>query len=106
MLRRQLRGVGVVLQHAGEGQLGPAQAEIHRRLGRVLDKLRQVVPRAQPGQDAVALPSPGDDLFAGEIAEKMPVVLLRELLNSPVEAVVVPSERHEHPFLAFASHAA
>ena len=58
MFRRHLRGVGVVLQHAGKAQVRPAETEIHRRLGRVFDKLRQVVARPQPGQDAVTLLSP------------------------------------------------
>ena len=58
------------------------QAEIHRRLVDGFDKFREVVARAEPGQNTIAFPAPRDDLFPGHIGVKMPAVLPRIFLNA------------------------
>jgi hypothetical protein len=82
MIRRQFGGMRVVFQHAGKFQLRPAVAEIHRREPGGFDKLREVVAGAEPGENAVAFPAPGDDFFAGVIGVKMPAVFLCIFFNA------------------------
>ncbi len=106
MLRHQLRGLGVILQHARITQVRPPEAEVHCWLGCVFDKVRQVVPRTQPGQDAVAFPAPGNDLFAREIAGEVPVVFQGEFLDAAVQAVIIPAEHQQDALLPFACHLA
>src|SRR2546421_4932283 len=70
----QLRGMSVVLENASKLELGPAKTEIHRGLTCMDDKVRQVIARPQPGENPVALPSPGDDFFAREVGRQMPMM--------------------------------
>src|SRR5205085_10076740 len=49
----------VVHQNSGEFQMGPAKTEIHGWPPCLHYKLGKVIPRAQPGENAVAFPTPG-----------------------------------------------
>jgi hypothetical protein len=95
----ELGGVGVVLEHAGELQMGTPEAEIDGRLIFALDELRQFVPGPQPGEDAVPFPTPGDDLFAGEVCGEKPGVFLSVFFDAAMEPVVVPAEGDQDAFM-------
>ena len=99
MFRHQLRGMRVVFEHAGKLQVRPAKAEINGRLVFAFDKFRQLVPRAQPRKDAVALPAPGDQLFAREVRRKKPRMFLRVFFNAAMKPVIVPAKRQEYSSL-------
>ncbi len=99
MLRHQGSRVGVVFKHPGELQMRPAKTEIHRGLARLPDKFRQVVARPQPGENTIALPAPRNDLFAGEIGGKMPLMLQRIFFNAAVQPVIIPAQGDQHAFL-------
>ena len=105
MIGHQLGRMGVVFEHAGEMQMRAAEAEVHRGLVLALHKLRQVVPRPEPGQDAVALPAPGNNLLPRQIGREKPRVLLSVALDAPVEPVVIPAERQQDSSL-YSSHVA
>src|SRR5205085_8705914 len=92
MFGDELGGVRVIFEHTREIQMRPAKTEINGRFAGVADELRQIVAGAEPREDAVAFPAPGDDLLAGEVGGKMPAVFLREFFNAAVETVVVPAE--------------
>ena len=101
MVGDELRRMGVVFQHAGKFQLQPAQAEIHRGPSGGLDKFGQVVAGPQPGQNAIALPSPRNDFFPREVGIQMPAVFLGIFFNALMQAVIVPPQCQQHSFLFF-----
>ena len=105
MIRHQLGSVGVVFEHARKMQVGTAEAEVHRGLVLALHELRQVVPGAEPGEDAIALPAPRNDLLPRKIGGEKPRVLLSIPLYAPVEPVIIPAERKQNSLL-FLSHVA
>src|SRR5580658_1375600 len=81
--------------------MGAAVAKIHRGFFGLDNKFGQIIARAEPGQDAIAFPSPGDDFLAGEIGGEMPMALLRKFFNAAMQTVIIPAERNKNPFLAF-----
>src|SRR5437870_5694572 len=64
MFGHHLRRVRMVLQHARKMQLRPSETEIHRGFVFPFYELGQLVPRAEPRQNAISLPAPGNDLLA------------------------------------------
>ena len=104
MLGGQLRGMGVIFQHAGKAQLRTAEAEIHCGLFGVRHEFRQIVAGAKPRQNPVALPPPRNDLLPGQIRGEMPVVFLGEFFNAAMQPVIIPAEGNQDPLLAFARH--
>src|SRR5262249_41208469 len=90
---------GVVLEHARKIQVRPAKAEVDGGLSSGADEFREVVSRAEPRENAVAFPAPGNDFFARKVCGKMPAVLLREFFDPAVHAVIVPSKRNQDPLL-------
>ncbi len=101
MFGHQLRGVRVVLQHAGIFQLRPAETEIHRGFRRMRHEIRQIVARSKPGQNSVPFPTPGNDPLPRQIGRQMPIMLQGEFFYPPVQPVVIPSQRHQNTLLAF-----
>src|SRR5690349_9065963 len=99
MFSRQLCRMRMILQYPGKSQLGTAITEVHRRFFDADDKLRQIIPGSEPGQNAMSFPTPGDDLLPGQIGRKVPVVFLGKLFDSAVQSIVVPSERDQDPLL-------
>src|SRR5262245_46659213 len=65
MLRDEFGGMRMVFEHSWESEVRPAKAEIHRRPFGAFDKLCEIVPCPEPGQDPVAFPTPRNDLFPG-----------------------------------------
>ena len=92
MFGYKLRSMRVVFQHASEFQVLAAEAEINGGLFGIHNKFRQIIASAEPGQDAVAFPTPGNDLLASKIGGEMPIVLLGKFLNAPVQTVVIPAK--------------
>ena len=99
-------GVRMIFQHAGKFQLRPAETEIHRGFFDGLDEFRQVIARAEPGENAVARPAPGNDFFAGEIRVKMPAMLLGIFFNALMQPVIIPAQSQQDALLFFAHRAA
>ena len=99
MLGHQLGGMGMILQYPGKSQLGTAKTEIHGWFFGADDKLRQIIPGAEPGQNPMSFPTPGNHLLPGQIGGKVPVVFLGKFLDPAVQSVVVPSKRDQNPLL-------
>jgi hypothetical protein len=53
------RGGGVIFEHARERKIGATETEIHRGFLRMENKIRQIVARAEPGENAVPVPTQG-----------------------------------------------
>src|ERR1017187_10497132 len=103
MIGNQLGSMGVVFEHAGEVQVGTAEAKIHGGFVLALDKFRQVVPGAEPGENAIAFPAPGNDLLPREIRGEEPGAFLSIPFYAPVEPVIIPAECKQDSSL-FGSH--
>src|SRR5690349_22321130 len=101
MFGDQLRGMGMVLEDARKFQLPPAETEIDGGLLRLDDKLGQIIAGAEPRENAVAQPAPGNDFFARQIGGEVPAMFERELFDAAMQAVIVPAECHEHAPLVF-----
>ena len=91
MVGHQLAAVRVVNQHTRKGQVRTAPAEINRRLAGLLNEIRQIIALPQPGQDAVALPAPRDELLTGVNGREVPVVFAGILLDAAMHGIVVPA---------------
>jgi len=75
MLGGKFRRGEVIRQYAGKPEVRTAKTEIHRGQFRFNHKTRPDRAGAEPGQDAVPLPSPRDDLFLGDIGGQVPACL-------------------------------
>lgn len=100
MLRCQPATKCVIHQHVGIRQVQPAEAEIYGRFCGVDHIFGEITTCTQPGQDAIALPTPRNDLFLGYVRAQMPVIFLRVLLDALVQTVIIPSERDLNSFLS------
>src|SRR4051794_2396831 len=101
MFGDQIGGVGVIFKHAGEAEVGAAETEIYGGLFGATDEFREIVSGAEPGEDAITLPTPGNHLLTREVCGKVPLVFESVTFNAAVQAVIVPTERHQYPLLIF-----
>ncbi len=92
MIRNQLSTGMMIHQDAGEGELRPPETEIHRWFFGIQDKFSQIIPDAEPGEDAIAFPAPWDNAFTGHIRAQMPVMFLGIFFNAGVEPVIIPAQ--------------
>ena len=102
MFGDQFAGLRVILHHVSEGCVPAAQGEVDRRLVGLAHEVGQVVARAQPGQDAVAIPAPRnhflvDDAMRGQV----PAVLGGIGGDALEQAMVIPTEREQDITRAF-----
>jgi len=67
----------------------------------MLYELGQIITSAQPGKDAVSLPTPGDNFLTCEVSREVPTVFLRITFDATMEAVIVSPKRDQHSFLDF-----
>ena len=91
MVGYYLSGVGVVFKDARKVQVGPAETEVHGGLVLLFHEFRQLVPGTQPGQDAVAFPSPRHDFLTRHICGERPIVFSSIGLNAAMEPVIIPA---------------
>src|SRR5262249_37622456 len=91
MFGRQSRALRMVHQHTWKPQVRPAKAEIHRRLPRAHNKVREIVTRTKPGENTVTFPTPGNDFFTCHVTAKVPAVFLGVTFNTAMQALVVPA---------------
>lgn len=80
--------------------MGPTEAEVHGRLFDGLDEFGQIVARAQPGKDTIALPSPGDHFFPGQIGVEVPAILTGKFFDALMQMVVIPAEGQQDALLS------
>ena len=91
--------VRVIFEHPRKRQVRPAEAEVHRGQLRLNDELGEVVARAEPREDAVALPAPRDELLARVVRREVPVVFLRVFLDAAMQPVIIPAEYEQDALL-------
>ena len=96
MFRRDLTGLGVVLDHVGEGRPAATQGEVDRRLAGLQDEVRQIVAGAQPGQDAVTVPAPRNHLLVDDaVRGQVPAVFGGVGGDALEQTVIIPAECKE-----------
>jgi hypothetical protein len=52
--------------------------------------------RTQPGQDAVTIPTPRNNLFPHQIPGQPPALFLRIFFNAAMPLVIVPTQHQQH----------
>src|SRR5262249_34909115 len=97
MVGNEPGGMSIVLEHASKLQMRPAKAEIHSRFFRFDHEIRQLVSDAQPGQNAIAAPTPRQNVVVRERGRKVPAMLQGIALDAPVQAGVVPTQGNKDP---------
>ena len=91
MFSYQPGGISGIFQHPREFQLWSAKAEIHRRLPGTDHKIRQIIVRPQPGENAVTVSTPGNNLLASHIFGQLPTMFLRISLDAAMQPVIIPA---------------
>lgn len=71
-------------------------AEVDRGFPRLDHEIGQVVPSTEPGQNAISVPAPGDDLFTGDVGVEMPAVFQGIFFDAAVDPVVVPAQGQQY----------
>ena len=93
VLGDQLARLRVILHHMGEGRISAAQGEVDGRLLRLPDEVGQIVAGAKPSEDAVAIPTPRDDLLMDDaMGGQMPPVLGCVSRDTLQQTMVIPAE--------------
>jgi len=67
----------MIFQDAREIQIRPPKTVVHRRPIGPLHKFCQIITGAQPRQDAIAFPTPGNHFLARQIRREIPFVFQR-----------------------------
>ena len=102
MFRGDLAGLGVVLDHVGERGAAATQGEVDRRLVGFQDEVGEVVAGAEPSEDAVAFPAPGNHLLVDDaVGGQMPAVFRSIGGDALEQPVVIPAEGEKHVPRAF-----
>ena len=61
------------------------------------DEIGEIVSRAEPGEDTVPIPTPGNYLLSRYLRREMPTMFLRVLLDSTLKPIIVPTQDEQNP---------
>src|SRR5262245_46515928 len=95
MFSYQRSRMRVVLEDARKFQLRPAKTEIYGRLFRLHHEVRKVIACREGGEDAIAVPAPGNDSATSKVRGEMPIVFKGIFFHTAMKAVIVPARRDQ-----------